>query len=123
MTAGRGLRGFSLVEMVAALTIFSAGVVGVLGVFTACLRSTAASADQTRAAFLAQGLAEDVLATDEFVAGQESGDGGDAFPKATWTREVAETDVSGLYEVLVTVTWPERGGETTFRLTTLVAER
>ena len=119
----RSLAGFSLVEMLAALGIFSLGVVATLQVFTVCLRSTGISRDYTRASFLAQELMEEALAEGNFTVGQESGDLSDVFPGATWTREVSETETAGLYSVRVSVLWSERGRERVFELTTLAAER
>ena len=117
----RGRRGFSLVEMVVALSIFSIAVVALLGVFTTCLRSTGLSVNHTRAALLAQGVMEEALAQDITTVEDGSGDFGDEFPGATWEREVMETDTADLYEVHVAVSWPERGIERTFELTTLAA--
>ena len=121
--ANRNGGGFSLVEMLAALTIFSVGVVSTLEVFTLCLHSAGTSLNCSRAALLAQGLVEEVMAEDSHLDDEEDGEFGYAFPDATWTREILETETSGLYEVTVTVTWPERGKERTFELTTLVADR
>ncbi len=115
--------GFSLVEMLAALTIFSLGVLGTMEVFTACLRSTSASLGYTRAAHLAQGLLEETIAEGDFTFVSDSGTFGLGYPRHSWTREIAETEELGLYQVEVEVAWTERGQEKQFTLTTLVAER
>jgi len=115
----RGRNGFSLVEMVVALSIFSIAIVALLGVFTTCLRSTGLSVNQTRATLLAQGLMEGGLAQDITTAQEGTGEFGEEFPGATWQIEIAETDTSDLYEVHVTVSWPERGVNRTFELTSL----
>ena len=115
--------GFSLVEMVVALMIFSVSVVAVIEVFTLCLRATGTSLNHTRAVFLAQGLIEEAASEGTMMAGEESGEFGDGFPGATWTQEITESDTAGLYEVRVTVAWEERGTERTFELSTLAAER
>lgn len=115
--------GFSLVEMVAALAIFSISIVATLGIFTVCLRSTGTSVNYTRASFLAQGLMEEMLAEQEFTPGDDSGDFGAALPDATWTRELVETETIGLYEVQVRVIWTEHENQRLFELVTLAAER
>jgi len=115
--------GFSLVEMVAALTIFTTTVVALLGAVGLCVRSTAASDHHARACLLAQAVAEETLAESTLMPGQTEGDGGDAFPQATWTCEITETDTTSMYEAVVTVTWPERGRAKRFQLFTLAAER
>jgi len=123
MIAGRHRAGFSLVEMVAAVAIFSVSVVATLEVFTLCVRSTTASVNHSRAALLAQERLEETLAQEEVIPGAEQGDFGDAFPNATWTLDVAETETEGLYEARAVISWPERGKDKTFALTTFVAER
>ena len=115
--------GFSLVEMVVAVLIFSLGVTATLGVFAASLRSTATSANHTRAVFLAQGLMEEALAADDVETGGEQGEFGDAFPGAWWTRTVEETATADLCELRVEVGWPERGDERTLELVSLIARR
>jgi len=114
MIAGRDRTGFSLVEMVAAVAIFSVSVVATLEVFTLCVRATTASLNHSRAALLAQ---------EEVIPGSEQGDFGEAFLNATWTLDVLETETEGLYEAQAVVSWPERGKDKTFALTTLMAER
>ena len=119
----RRRHGFSLVEMVAALLIFSVGVVGVLEVFSVCLRAGVTTQNYTRAGLMAQGVMEETLATGELVPGQESGDFGELFPDATYQLEVLETDLMDLYEVVVYVYWTERETEKSVELRTLAAVR
>jgi len=118
-----GSRGFSLVEMIAAMTIFGVGVLATMEIFNMNLRATAASRNYTRAVLLAQGVMEEALARGDLMAREESGEFTAVFPNATWTCEVSETDTEDLYEVRVSVTWPERGKEQSFELITLAAER
>ena len=84
--------GFSLVELMAALMIFSLGVLATMEVFTACLRSTSKAVNYTRAVFLAQGLVEETLAETDLIPGSESGEFGDSLPHGTWTRDIVETE-------------------------------
>ena len=115
--------GFSLVEMIAALAIFSIGVTGTLAVFAASLRATATSANHTRAVFLAQGIVEELLAVDDVETGEQQDEFGEAFPGAWWTSSVEETATADLCEVRVEVGWPERGEERSVELVSLVARR
>ena len=117
------LKGFSLVEMIAAMAIFGTGVLAMMEVFSMNLHATATSRDYSRAVLLAQGLMEQTLASGELIAGEESGEFAEAFPDATWTCEITDTETIGLYEVRVSVAWPERGKERSFELITLAAER
>jgi len=119
----RRSEGYSLVEMIAALTIFSLGVLGTMEVFTTCLRSTSSSLGYTQAVFLAQQVLEETIAEGTLYPGDDSGDFGDDYPQHSWTCEIEETDQTGLMEVRVAVTWTERGREKEYALTTLVADR
>lgn len=116
-------RGYSLLELVLAISIFSVGVVGAMELFGGGLRSSAASSDYTQAVFLAQGLVEGTLAEGFFTADSDSGDFGADHPKHSWTLDVEETDTEGLYAVTATVTWQEAGVDKAYTLTTLAAER
>ncbi len=115
--------GYSLVEMVAALTIFGIGVLGTMELFTTCLQSTSASLSHTQAVYLAQGLVEEVIAEGGLYASSDSGDFGQEYPRHSWSYEIENTDQVGLMLLRILVTWNERGREKEFALTTLVAER
>ena len=115
--------GFSLVEMIAALVIFSVGVLATMEVFATCLQSTSASLGYTEAVHLAQQALEETIAEGDFVAAGDTGDFGPGFPRHSWTREIEEAGQSGLYKLRVAVRWNERGRERQFTLTTLIAER
>ena len=117
-----GTGGFSLVEIVVALTIFSLAVVAMLQVFGTCLQSTGTSTNTMRACLLAQGLMSETLAVQQLEPGEDAGQWEVQFPGANWTRRIAATETTGLYEVSITVAWPERGQDREFELTTLAAE-
>ena len=85
-------RGFSLVEMLAALIIFALGVMAVLEVVTASVRSTTATVGYTEAVFLAQQRIEETIATEALAPMTDSGDFGEAYPRHAWKREVEEVD-------------------------------
>ncbi len=118
-----GPGGYSLLELVAALTIFSLGVVSALTLFTTCLQSTSASLGYTHAVLLAQGLMEETIAEGSLFAGTDSGDFGDGYRGHSWELEIEDTDQTGLMQLSLVVTWTERGREKHYRLSTLVAER
>ena len=119
----RTMRGFSLVEMVAALMIFGLAAGGVIEVYTLCLRSTSSSLGYTHAVFLAQKTLEEMLVEGALIPGSDEGDFDPEHPEYSWKSEVEETDQVGLYEVRIVVTWTERGREKEYVLTTLAAER
>ena len=118
-----GRAGFTLVELMTAITIFSLAVVGTLEVFAVCLRSTAANASYTRAVYLAQGLMEETIAEGYYLAGTDDGDFAPADPEYSYKREMVETETTGLYEIRITVSWTGRGRDKDFTLVTLAADR
>ncbi len=116
-------KGYSLVEMLAALAIFGAGVLAAMELFAVCLQSTSDSLDYTRAVFLAQSLVEETIAEGASFTTSDSGNFGGNFPRHSWELEIEETDSPGLMMVHAVVTWTERGIEKQYELTTLVADR
>jgi prepilin-type N-terminal cleavage/methylation domain-containing protein len=116
-------RGFSLVEMMAALVIFSVGVVGTLHVFSLSVVSAGTSVHYNKAVFLAQGLLEEKLAEEDWSLGEDSGGLEAQLPEGQWTSRVLSTDTEGLYEVEISVAWTERGKQDEYTLTTFAAER
>ncbi len=120
-TADNG--GYSLIELVAALMIFSFGVMGSMELFTVCLQSTSTSLGYTQAVFLAQAVIEETIAEGEVYEGTDSGTFSSQFPRHSWETECEEMDTIGLMKLRVVISWDERGNEKTFEITTLVADR
>lgn len=115
--------GFSLVELIAALAIFSFSAVAVVEIYGNCVRASSINVNQARASLLVQGLLEEALAERDWLPGEETGDFGSRAEGFTWTRSVDETQTRGLYEVRATVTWQEPTGPRTFEAVTLAASR
>jgi hypothetical protein len=115
--------GYSLLELVLAVAIFSMGVVAVLELFATCLHASSVSLAYTQAVYLAQGLMEDELAEGVFDDRSDSGDFGENYPLHSWSYDVEETEKLGLYKFHVVVNWKERGVTKEFELSTLVADR
>jgi len=116
-------RGFSLVEMLAALVIFSLGVVGTLHAFGVAVRATGTTRSYTRSSLLCQQLVEETIVQGDLLEGTDEGTFDPPADAFRWTREITATDTDGLYEVRVSVTWPEPGTERSFELVTLAAAR
>ena len=116
-------RGFSLIELVAAMAIFSVGVLACVELYSVSLRSTIESQDYTQAVFLAQSVLEETLAEGVLTVTTDSGDFGDDHPRHSWESEVEEMDRKGLMKVRVVVKWTAPSGEKQYELTTLHADR
>jgi prepilin-type N-terminal cleavage/methylation domain-containing protein len=115
---GRSARGFTLIEVAIAMAIVGIGVVTVLQIFSAALRTERSAGIRARAVMRARALLEQTLAAPEPVAGQDKGDFGDGYH---WERSIREAreltdsnqrdmDVKSeitLYEIEVSVLWPQ----------------
>lgn len=111
-----------MIEVTAALAMFSVGIVALMVVFSTALQSTSASLGYTHAVLLAQKIMEETIAEQNFLMTTDTG-GFSGFPRHAWTRELEETEQDGLYRLEVSITWDERGREKEFALTTQVADR
>lgn len=98
--------GFTLLEVMIAMAIFFAAIFAVLDLVTQNLR-------------IARGLslgeidfssvAAELALTNRLEEGTMSGDFGDVRPGASWTAETMLYSSNGLFQVNITVDWPENG--------------
>ena len=116
-------RGFSLLELVLAMGIFSMSVLACLELYSISLQSAGDSVEYTQAVYLAQGLMEETMTESSLYASTDSGDFGDTYPKHSWMMEVRETEQDGLMEIDLIVQWTARGKEKEYQLITLCADR
>lgn len=115
--------GFSLTELVAALAIFSIGVLSCVELYTVSFQTTSDSLDYTQAVFLAEGLLEENMMDDYLIADTDSGDFGETYPRHSWDIEIEELEQEGLLSIHLIVTWTARGVEKSYELVTLHADR
>lgn len=116
-------RGFSLVEVLTALLIFSLAVVAFL---RSMGESTSIQSDlisRARAAALAQNVMEEIRLAGDFSETDETGEFEDEDAAFTWSSSVEETDIQSLKQVTVTISWNDGGIARDFRLTTLMADQ
>lgn len=116
--ARAGARGFTLIEVAIAMAIVGVGVVTVLEIFNAALRTERGAGIRTRAVVRARDILERTMTMPEPQPMQDSGDFGDGY---RWERRVREArefaDTSSqqldvkdditMYEIEVSVTWPQ----------------
>lgn len=115
--------GFSLMELVTAMAIFSMSVLACLELYSVSLQSAGDSVSYTQAVFLAQGVMEETLAEDSLFEGHDSGEFSASYPDHHWEREITEVNATGLMKVEVAVHWSVRSREKTFSLVTLHGDR
>ena len=99
-------RAFTLLEVLIAMAIFFAAIFAILDLVTQNLR-------------IARGLslgeidfgsvAAELALTNRLEEGSQSGDFGDAKPGASWIADTTLYSSNGLFQVDITVDWPENG--------------
>ena len=119
----RDQRGFTLIEIIAAVSVFAVVVVGVSPTLLGARKYAELSKNQSIATALAQDKIEELRVSSTVSNGsdgplQPSGASGGIFSR-TWTV-LANSPVSNVNCVVVTVTWPERPNTSSVRLVTLV---
>ena len=112
-------RGFTLIEVAIAMAIVGVGVVSVLEIFSAALRTERGAGIRAKAAMHARALLEQTMTEPEPVAKQDSGELPDGYRFERKVREAPEfTDESNsrdldfkseitLFEIEVSVLWPQ----------------
>jgi type IV pilus modification protein PilV len=112
---GRAQRGFTVIEVMIALTILLVGIAGLLSMQLTAMRATSFSRHATEASMLAEDKME-ALRTEPFatlVSGTETevDSRGLANSGGIYTRDWTVTVVGSDTFVKVEVAWPEQGGE------------
>jgi len=113
-------RGFTLVELLAALALIGIALPVLLHAITTASRMTSVAKRKTEATTLAQGKVEELVATRAWQSGQMSGDFGENFPEYRWSAALANWDATTMQELDVTVTWSLGAREMSIKLSTLV---
>jgi len=107
------VRGFSLIEVLVAMTIFSFGILGMLGMHARALTTFSDSRYRTDAALLTDGLINDIWVNRANIANYAYTGGGTApAPVQSWLSQVQATLPAGAAnvtvagsQVTVTVNW------------------
>ena len=107
-------QGFTLLEILVAMTVLSVGIVGVLGTFTLSLRTGLQASRIGQATEIAQRQMELASAGLDAALDQTGS-------KGAYTWQMKQTDLpEGLKVVSVAVNWLERGRTQTFTLSQIV---
>jgi general secretion pathway protein I len=103
-----GAAGFSLIEVIVALTIVAIAFVGLLGLHNRNIAMIARDQDLTRATLLARQFITEMEVVEQFPdTGTSRGEFENA-PGFAWERDVQDTDLPTVRRVVVRVIWDER---------------
>ncbi len=115
-------QGFTLLEIIVALTIAAIALPALLQAFSQGTKNQSLIENRTTALYLLKLKMGEIEMLGEIEVGSEDGEFG-SNSWFQWTSDITESDTDGLYEVTVTVNWQERGQEETVELTTYLADR
>lgn len=115
--------GFTLIEVLVALVVVTAGLTIIAQGFLTGGRASVASQNETVAAMLAESKMAEVEAGIVSTQSSASGTFEPERPDFSWSLEPETTTTTGLAKITLTVTWKERSEERTFALVRLMKER
>lgn len=102
--------GFTLVEILAAFAILGGAFVLLLAANSSAAKKEASA----RKMFIASMLAREVLTKTEIEGypelGQDSGNFEEPFDEFSWKQDVSTMQIPEIFEVTITVSWPEGAG-------------
>jgi general secretion pathway protein I len=129
----RAARGFTLMEVVAALAIVSIALLALLRLHLLSMRASDRAQVLSQAVFLAQEKMAETLAGGYPPVGTQSGVVETDGPQLTWRTEVTEArpaqshlsdlKLGRLRRLSVDVAWPKGAGQDHIQMTTYVADR
>lgn len=114
--------GFTLLEIVVALTIAAIALPALLRAFSQGTKNQALIENRTTAIYLLKLRMSEIEMLGNLEVGSEEGEFG-TNSRFSWVSDISETDTDGLYEVTVTVNWQERGQQKSVELTTYISDK
>ena len=95
--------GFTLIEVIAALMIFSVGIVGLISMNTQSLSTISRLEDQFVAGVVADNVLIDARREQRIELGEEQGEEKAMGRTFTWEREILKTDLENFFRINVRV--------------------
>ena len=113
--------GFSLIEIMTALAIFSIAAVGIIEGMGVGIRIQGDLVFQQRAAMLAENILEEIKYVGEFEEGTQQGEFEESDAGFAWQTVVSETGIETLVEVTVIISWADGMRSRDFQLATMMS--
>lgn len=102
-------KGFSLLEVMVAISILSIALVALFQLFSMNLRSVKKSGDYSRALIYARSIMDEAYALPELTDSSESFDFEDGFKGIRTVNLKSSDEKIKMYEITVSVSWPPAG--------------
>jgi general secretion pathway protein I len=119
----RGRRGFTLIEVLAALLLVGIALPVIMQGFSIATRVGSTAKRRTEASALADAKLTELVATAQWQTGIQSGDFSPDWPDYAWTVQIQPWSDSGVDELDLTITWTGRNGQPdSLTVSTLVYE-
>ena len=112
-------RGFTIVEVLATLSLAAIVLPAVVHGVQLCLETAGHASQHARAASLAQSKLAELVATGDLYDAEMAGDFGDDLPGYAWAAQVNQWEDARLVQVDVAVMWTRRGKQRQVVLSTL----
>lgn len=103
-------QGFTLIEVVAALMIFSVGIVGLIAMNTQSIRTVNTLEDRFVAGVVADNVLVEARRAERLEIGEERGQETSMGREFEWVREVARTDTKDFFKITVQVREEDQEG-------------
>ena len=116
-----GPEGFTLVEVMTALTVLAVAFVILLGLRNRDIALSERASHLTQATLLAQKKLSELSLEKNKDTGNRKGDFGETFPGYRWEIEIYETPRERIRELTLTVLWKSHTREENIRLTRYIA--
>ena len=113
-------RAFTIVEVLATLTLAAIVLPAVVHGLLLCLATAGYARQQARAASLAQSKLAELVATGESYDAEMAGDFGEDLSEYAWTAQISEWKDARLVQLDVSVIWTRHGREHNVTLSTLM---
>ncbi len=119
-TYSRRRRGFTLLEILATFVLIAIIIPVAMGGLSLAMKMAGQSRDQVQACCLAETKLTELLVTEDYLNGNQSGNFGPDWPEYQWHTEIRDWTEATLKQLDLYVQWDRRQMTHTIGLTTLV---